>query len=396
MDLKVALISHEFPPHMFGGIASVCYDLAYSLSKKGIPTTVFCGTPGKRAIEEEADFEIVRLPYLNFPPRSLWFQVQNFGSLLELLGDYTVLHAVNPLSGAMCGWMKRRFRKILVTSVHGVPRYETKVFVNSPLIYWTLGDFAVNLVEYPLFDFLIRTSLADADHVIVCSYTTLNEMRRVYPKLNFNIVSVIYNGVNLDKLRRIVGRVSETDTGGSLSIAYFGRLYWRKGVISLVWAMERLNREFPDLVLKIFGTGPMERKLRKLVFKLHLENRVRIRGHVPYSTLLKEINMARAVVLPSLYEAQPVSALEAMALRKPVVAFDFPFAREYVKNNHNGVLAKAGDISDLSDKIRLLLQDKKLAAGLGQNAFEYVKKNHDWDVLVESYAGIYRQILESK
>ena len=395
MDLRVGLISHDFPPHMFGGIASVCYDLACSLSKAGVPTSVFCGTPGRSTVSEESGFRIVRLPYLNVPSRPIWFQARNFGSLLRLLNDCSVLHAVNPQSGAFCWLAKRRLKKPLVTSIHGVPIYETKVFAKSPVSCWTPGDFAFNILEYPLFDFLARTSLAGADSVVVCSYATLNEMRHVYAKLNFNIVSVIYNGVNFDKLSRFSGSLARDDGEGNLSIAYFGRLYWRKGVMSLVEAMAQLKKDIPDLVLNIFGTGPMERKLIKLVSNLNLKDCVRIRGHVPYTTLLKEIVRARVAVLPSLYEAQPVSALEAMALGKPVVAFDFPFAREYIKPGYNGFLARAGDITDLSEKIRLLLQDRKLAVRLGQNGFEYVMKNHNWDVLVERYLTIYRQVLES-
>ena len=45
--LKVALISEEFPPFDFGGVAAHCYDLAYSLSRKGIDTTVFSGRSSK-------------------------------------------------------------------------------------------------------------------------------------------------------------------------------------------------------------------------------------------------------------------------------------------------------------------------------------------------------------
>jgi N,N'-diacetylbacillosaminyl-diphospho-undecaprenol alpha-1,3-N-acetylgalactosaminyltransferase len=110
---------------------------------------------------------------------------------------------------------------------------------------------------------------------------------------------------------------------------------------------------------------------------------------VPREELFKKIREASLVVLPSIHEAQPVSMLEAMACKKPVVAFDFPFSNELVQNMYNGLLAKSGDVKDLSDKIRLLLTDRQLRLDLGQNAYEYVEKSHNWDTLAEKYIELY-------
>ena len=49
--------------------------------------------------------------------------------------------------------------------------------------------------------------------------------------------------------------------------------------------------------------------------------------------------------------------LEALACGRPLVAFDYPFAREYVTDSHSGLLARPGDIDDLAEKIRLLIRE---------------------------------------
>jgi len=59
---------------------------------------------------------------------------------------------------------------------------------------------------------------------------------------------------------------------------------------------------------------------------------------------------------------------------------------------YNGLLAKPGDVEDLSDKICLLLADKKLRLKLGQKAYEHVEKRHNWDTLVEKYIEMYRNM----
>ena len=52
---KIALLSPEFPPFTIGGISAVCYDLANSLSKAGISTTVFCGKSKKLSHKESSE-----------------------------------------------------------------------------------------------------------------------------------------------------------------------------------------------------------------------------------------------------------------------------------------------------------------------------------------------------
>jgi glycosyltransferase involved in cell wall biosynthesis len=395
-SLKVALISEEFPPFMFGGISSFCYDLAYNLSKRSIPTTVFCGRSRKTTIEQLNKYlTVVRLPCFDFPPRFFWFQLQNSDKVLKLLREYTIVHIVNPQAGAFFTFFKRKLGKPFVTSIHGVPFYDLRTFFKSPISYWTAGDFGCNFIEYPLNDFSTRTCLSNSDQIITCSYTTLSEIKRTYPDIIHNKkMSVIYNGINFDKVDNTNVQSKSLNEKNFSSLIYFGRLFWRKGLIYLIKAFAIIKKQYPNASLHIFGKGPLEQKMKKEVSNLGLKKNVYIRGYIPYAELLKEIKNADVVVLPSLYEAQPIAALEAMAYKKPVVAFDFAFAREYIQNFRTGLLAKACDIQDLSDKIILLLNDEKLRFTIGQNAFKHIKRNHDWNVLAKKYIKIYEKVAD--
>jgi glycosyltransferase involved in cell wall biosynthesis len=84
--------------------------------------------------------------------------------------------------------------------------------------------------------------------------------------------------------------------------------------------------------------------------------------------------------------------LEAMACRKALVTFDLPYSRELIRNGYNGLLAKACDVGDLTEKIGLALIDKQMRLMLGKNAYHYVRENHDWSVQVGKYIEIYREI----
>ena len=134
-------------------------------------------------------------------------------------------------------------------------------------------------------------------------------------------------------------------------LIFMGRLYYYKGITYLIEAFEYLINDYPDLKLNIFGSGPMKDKIQTRILNRGLKNKIFVRGQVERSQLMQEILKSDVVVLPSLREAQPVSVLEAMALRKPVVVFDFNFAREYIIDKHNGFLARPKDSKDLASKI---------------------------------------------
>jgi glycosyltransferase involved in cell wall biosynthesis len=89
-----------------------------------------------------------------------------------------------------------------------------------------------------------------------------------------------------------------------------------------------------------------------------------------------------------------MAALEAMAYGKTVIMYDYPFAREFITDWNDGLLARGGDVKDLAKRISLALSDKKLRLKLGQNAYERVRRDHDWAVLVDKYITLYRDLAQ--
>jgi glycosyltransferase involved in cell wall biosynthesis len=388
---KVALISEEFPPFMFGGIASVCHDLALALSKKGIPTTVFCGRSKEIAVEEVNDnLKIVRLPCLDSPPRFVWFQLQNLRRLSELLRNQTVLHIVNPEAGASIIYLGKKLKKPVVTSIHGTYLYALKKYLNSPFTGWAFKDIGYSLLGYPMHKSFLNICLKNSQRVAVCSTSTFAELRSLYPHLDLKKASVINNGIDFDQITSSSSSEERSD-----SIIFCGRLHWIKGAYYLIEAVASLRKEFRDIHVQIFGDGPLRKNIECMISDRGLERNVDVKGFVPRSELLKEIKESSLVVLPSLHEAQPVAMLEAMACGKPVVAFDFPFSREIIQDMDNGLLAKPEDVKDLASKIRLILADNELRARIGQRAFEYVRERHNWNVLVEKYVDLYTEAINS-
>jgi glycosyltransferase involved in cell wall biosynthesis len=209
-------------------------------------------------------------------------------------------------------------------------------------------------------------------------------------------VSVIYNAINPDKLDRIARQRKEKLSDSEPYIIFYGRLFWKKGLTHLLEAFAIVRKDCNEVKLKIFGEGPLEPKLRQKVQEMGFGDCVSIHGHVAYEKLIGEIKGATVVALPSLREGQPVAALEAMALGKPLVAFDLPYAREFLVDGENALLARACDVRDLSRKIVSLLFDKNLRYRIGDNARSYVRRRHNWDSTVEQYLQVYEKVLSAR
>jgi len=387
-NLKVALVSSEYPPFSLGGVSAVCKDLSLNLSRRGISTTVFCGQSKRITVENlNPPLTVVRMPLIRFPPRHFWFPLQNIEPLTVLLKNYDIIHNVDTRVGGFLAYFKKRINKPFVTHVHGCGHCEAKAFLQSPFSSWTLGEFVYTCLEYPLNENLTNSSLRSADHIVVCSKARVIEMRRRNPEIDVNKVSVIYNGIDLHQ-----ERYGNDNIADDFSVLFWGRLFYNKGIIHLVKAMQIVKKEFPNVRLDVVGKGPLETNIRSLIQKLDLNNNVHLHGYVKDEFLIKKIKKATIITLPSLYEGQPVAALEAMAHRKAVIMYNFPFAREYLTDWNNGLVADGGSVKDLANRICIALSDKTLRQKLGQNAYERINSNHNWDKLALDYLKVYNNL----
>ncbi len=203
-NLRVALVSGEYPPASLGGTAAVCFDLSLNLSKRKIHTTVFCGKSKKLSVEKVNDYlDVVRMPIISPPPRHLWFPLQNLSLLRGYLKDFDIIHNVDPKTGGVLASFKKELRSPFITHVHGCTHCETNVFLGSPIPFWSAGEFVGSVLEYPLNEYLLNSSLRASDHVVVCSDARLEEMKRRNPRLDYSKISVIYNGVDLSRERYV-------------------------------------------------------------------------------------------------------------------------------------------------------------------------------------------------
>jgi len=128
----------------------------------------------------------------------------------------------------LCSRLKKALRRPLVTTYHGVPFYELRDFVNSPTRYWTLGDLGYSLLEFPLNDMLIRSSVRNSERIVACSRAMLEELGTFYQNIDLKKTIVIHNGVNFEEIEKIERCSKEQEDSDDLSIVFVGRLYYLK------------------------------------------------------------------------------------------------------------------------------------------------------------------------
>ena len=117
-------------------------------------------------------------------------------------------------------------------------------------------------------------------------------------------------------------------------------------------------------------------------------------GFLPSKEIIKYISSADIAVFPSRYEPFGMMVLEAMALKKPIIATNVGGIKEIIQNYGNGILVNP-NVNEISKAIINLLKNDKLRGMLSIKAYETSKK-YDWNKVCERYIEHYNQLSVSK
>lgn len=101
-------------------------------------------------------------------------------------------------------------------------------------------------------------------------------------------------------------------------------------------------------------------------------------------------------VLPSLEDNQPQTGLESLACGTPVVAFDAGGIPEYVIREKTGLLATVGNVQELADQIKVMIEHAELREQLSQNGRTLIEDEFDLYRQAKDYAELYESIFDGK
>ncbi len=152
---------------------------------------------------------------------------------------------------------------------------------------------------------------------------------------------------------------------GTTDLLFVGRLDPVKGVMVLFETIAQLVEAGENVRLVLVGDGPQRVELEELTADLGLSDRVRFTGYQNQQQVQAHLERCDVFVLPSFAEGVPVSLMEAMARRRPVIATNVGGVTELVEDGISGRVVPPGDDVALRSAIEDLARDPQLREKMG-------------------------------
>lgn len=196
---------------------------------------------------------------------------------------------------------------------------------------------------------------------------------------------VVYNGVNEEMFR------PGMDLESPRTVLSVGNLIPIKGHALLLRAFARVVESVPDCSLEIFGHGPERGDLIRLAQQLRISERVRFEGRQSREEIAAAMQRCAVFALPSSYEGLGCVYLESMASGKPAIGCRGQGIEEIIEHGNNGLLISPGSETELSESLRMLLQNPDLRRRMGMSARSVILQRHTLDHQARQLMEIYRE-----
>jgi glycosyltransferase involved in cell wall biosynthesis len=247
----------------------------------------------------------------------------------------------------------------------------------------TIGQEHLNFTSYgAALARAIRTTYGRLDVLTVLTQADLRDYRALLEPSGTRVVEIP------NALPALEGERS--DVSNPVIIAG-GRLTWQKGFDRLVRAFARVAPEHPEWTLRIYGRGRERDKLRRMIGKRDLHDRILLMG--PTAEFGPELSRAAVFALSSRFEGFGMVVLEAMSKGLPVVAFDCPRGPgEIITHGEDGLVVPDGDVEAFAAALGRLMGDagerRRMGAAAVRKAERYDAEavGARWDALIDGLA----------
>ena len=165
-------------------------------------------------------------------------------------------------------------------------------------------------------------------------------------------------------------------------ILFVGQVIRGKGVDLLIRALHRIEGGWS---LALAGRGSALPRCRALIEKLGLTSKVEIFGHLSPAELSAQYRLAQVVAVPSAWqEPFGMVGIEAMRHARALVGFDVGGIPDWLHDDENGLLVRAGDVPALSEALRGLLGDPARCRNFGTRGLEAASQRFSFSNYVDN------------
>ncbi|MCH9816563.1 MAG: glycosyltransferase family 4 protein [Actinomycetia bacterium] len=380
--MQILHLSWEYPPLVYGGLGRHVHALAEAQAAQGHEVVVVTQTEetvadrlvnGVRIITARRD-----LPQLALTNDTLLAWVAGMEHALtratvDLAKTWRpdVIHAHDWMVAHVASTASRLFDQPFVATFHATEAGRHQGWVPQGLPQ------SVHTVEWWL--------AQAATRLITCSQHMRWEATRLFD-VSKDKIDVVPNGIDVSVWKVSPGAAehayAQFSDGGPL-LVFAGRLEWEKGVQVLLQAFGQTLLQHPTARLVIAGKGGMRERFLQLAGQLRLGHHVRFAGWLPEDQLHGLIAGATVAIVPSLYEPFGLVALEAAALRTPLILSEAGGLREIADGGSAAITFTADDSTALAAAISEVLAHPKEADARSDYASELLTRRYAWPIIAQ-------------
>ncbi len=371
--MKVLQVYKDYYPPVKGGIECHLNLLANGLMKKGIDVQVLVSnTVNKYEEENYSGIRVLKAP--QFGRISSAPLTPRFNFYLQRLGRHVdIIHFHHPNPTAEFSYFFTNLKKNMVITYHSdIIRQDKLGKLYSP--------FRKLFLE--LSDRIIATSPNYIETSNVLKY--FKHKCTVIP-LGIDIDRFCVDG-NLPEILKIKNQYK-----GQALILFVGCFRYYKGLEFLISAMKNVQAK-----LLLIGAGPEERKLRYLVKKNRLNDKIQFLGELSDEEVNLYYKACDLFVLPSHLrsEAFGMVQLEAMCCGKPVISTELGTGTSFVNvDQQTGIVVKPTDVESLSSAINYLINHPEKRNSFGASGKSRAKEMFSAEAMVNSTLKLYEEVL---
>jgi len=279
----------------------------------------------------------------------------------------------NQMRGSWVSWVfKLFFRKKIVIRC-GYELYKLSLFDYENKLHNRRSKFKLILLYLvELFSYRL------ADHIIITNQAEKNFIMNTFG-IQSTKISIIPNYIDTNVFQPILTNKFKK------RILFIGSLNRFKNLENLIQSLNYIK----DFSLDIIGLGELKPFLSEKIRNLNLQERVSFLGIYPNSELPRIINKYQIFILPSISEGNPKVLLEAMSCGLACIGSNISGITQIIKHKKNGYICDT-DSDSIAKAIHRVSQDSTLSKKIGQNARNYIIKNHSLDLIVKKELELYR------
>jgi len=349
-----------------GGIEVFAYEIGKRLVSRGVRVSVVCSREQHLPrLETVEGIEVYRILALQ---NRYTLKLSMMPGLLRVVRNIepTILHT-NDATSSMISWFHPGNARTVV-SVHGLG--------------FTKEDWPTPFRQgIRLFQSL---SVAKADKVVATDIITA----RAFASIRKN-VSVIPAGVDTEVFQRGKYPRPEVMKTDKRNLLFVGRLNRVKGIDLLLRALPLIEEEYKHGIrLIVIGEGPMEDLVRN---QAESPPEIVWLGRLAHSQVTPYYANADMFVLPSRSEGVPISLLEAMSSRTPIVSTMVGGVKSLLDERYATL---ASDVSPeaIAQAISRTLREESVTERRVAAARDFVEGRFSWDAIVDKYVRVYEEL----